>query len=192
MGISRAVHPGWPGWFILDRERAEGRDPAAGPSSEAGRVLRGLARSFYRENFWEAVYADTMPSPLSLVLFDSAVVHGRNQALRFLQHALNTILGQAVIEVDGIFRADSRRALDAVTGRRDPWYLKLLVSEFLRIRQAHCDGIGCGNRGVAARCAARVGALVRIAGETLGSGPLPVVPATGQDAQRLSLPDASC
>ena len=192
MGISRAIHPGWPGWFIFDRERAEGRDPATEPASETARALRGLARSFYREHFWEGVYADTMPSPLSLALFDSAVVHGRNQALRFLQHALNTILGRTVIEVDGIFRTDSRRALDAVIGRGDAWYLRLLVSEFLRIRQTHCDGIGCGNRGVTARCAARVGALARIAGETFGHGPLAVVPAADPDARRPLPPDTSC
>ena len=190
MGISRDIHPGWPGWFILDRERAGGREPATEPSSEAGRILRGLVRSFYREHYWEAVYADTMPSPLSLALFDSAAVHGRNQALRFLQQALNTILGQAAIEVDGIFRIDSRRALDAVIGRRDSWYLQILVSEFLRIRQAHCDGIGCGNRGVTARCAARVGALGRIAGQTLG--PLTVVPSADPHARRPLPPDASC
>lgn len=192
MGISRTVHPGWPGWFILDRERAEGRDPAAEPSTEAGRALRRQVRSFYREYFWEGVYADTMPSPLSLVLFDTAVVHGRNQALRLLQEALNTVLGQAWLEVDGIFRADSRRALDAVIGRRDAWYLKLLVSEFLRVRQAHCDGIGCGNRGVTARCAARVRALVRIADETIGNVPLPGEAAAGQKIRLPLPPDASC
>jgi hypothetical protein len=192
MGIRRSVHPGWPGWFILDRERESGRNPFTEPASGCRRILRGLVRTFYRENFWQGVYADTMPFPLSLVLFDSAVVHGRNRALRFLQEALNTILGVPWLDVDGIFRSDSRRALDAVIVRRDPWYLALLVSELLSFRQAHCDGIGCGDMDVRAMCAARVHALSRISDVAFGDSAGPCVPSHAPEAHFPRLRGTTC
>ena len=154
-GISRQANPGWPGWFILDRLTYAG---PAGGMPESDPVLRGLVRSFYRTTFWRGVCADTMPAPLAFALFDSAVVHGRNWAVRFLQEALNTMFGERRLDVDGIFRWDSRQALGIILGRHE-WYLTLLVGELLRIRQGHCDAVACGDRSSAVRCGARMRCL---------------------------------
>lgn len=145
MGISRMANPEWPGWFILDEaEKGSGRKERR-PDVATGDVLRGLVRCFYRDNFWRGVYADTMPEPLATVLFDCAVVHGRNRAFRFLQEALNTVSGVGRLEVDGIFRKDSQQALRAILAMH-MWYRQVLVAEVIRARQAYCDVIACGDR----------------------------------------------
>lgn len=151
-GISRQANPGWPGWFILDRMAEEG---PLGGMKESGPALRGLVRSYYRATCWRGVCADIMPAPLAVALFDSAAVHGRNRAVRFLQEALNTLFGVRRLDVDGILRWDSRQALNVILGRHE-WYLTLLVGELLRIRQGHCDSVACGDRGAVVRCGSRI------------------------------------
>jgi hypothetical protein len=166
MGICRDANPEWPGWFIFDRghRREDGDGSWQGVSAD----MRGLIRSFYREHYWRAVYADAMPAPLAAVVFDSAVAHGRNRALRFLQEALNTMHGFRRIEVDGIFRRDSRQALAVLLARHD-WYLKTLVAETLRIRQGCCDLIACGDRRARSLCRSRVQGIHRMAAEYFNS-----------------------
>lgn len=161
MGISRAANPEWPGWFVLDRRR-----DAAGIDAPAD--LRGLARAFYKGHYWRAVYADAMPAALAAAVFDSAVVHGRNRALRFLQEALNNVYGFRRVEVDGILRLDSRQALDVLVSR-DAWYVQTLATETLRIRQGCCDLIACGDLRVRSLCRERLAGVRRMAerpGET--------------------------
>ena len=159
MGIGRQASPEWAGWFILDKTAHAW---PAGGVAELDPALRGLVRSFYRAAYWLGVCADTMPGPLAVALFDTAVVHGRNRAVRFLQEALNTMSGERRLDVDGIFRRDSRQALQAILGRHD-CFLTLMVEELLRIRQGHCDAVACGDRKAAVRCRARVASLLTLA-----------------------------
>lgn len=42
----------------------------------------------YRHSYWDRVNADTLPEPLDLFMFDSAVQHGPKKAIQFLQRAL--------------------------------------------------------------------------------------------------------
>ena len=51
------------------------------------------ARSFeiFKADYWDAVKADFLPSPLNLLVVDSAFNQGPNKAIRFLQAALGTI-----------------------------------------------------------------------------------------------------
>lgn len=175
MGICRVANPEWPGWFVLDRRH--GGLPGDVSWQGVPADLRDLVRSFYREGYWRAVYADTMPAPLAAVVFDSAVVHGRNRALRFLQEALNTLYGFRRLDVDGIFRRDSRQALDGLLARHD-WYLKTLVAETLRIRQGCCDLIACGDRRARSICRARILGVQRL-GEGYFQGCMQAVPVSG-------------
>jgi hypothetical protein len=160
MGISRDANPEWPGWFVLDRRHGGPDGDVAWRAVPAD--LRGLVRSFYRERYWRPVFADVMPAPLAAVVFDSAVVHGRNRALRFLQEALNVMYGFRRLDVDGIFRRDSRHALDVLLARQD-WYLQTLVAETLRIRQGCCDLIACGDRRARHLCRDRTLEVQRMA-----------------------------
>lgn len=165
MGISRAANPEWHGWVVLDHGRRDffpgDNRPDARWALEECAGLRGLVRAFYLHNYWKAVFADTMPAPLAVALFDSAVVHGRNRALRFLQEAVNNLYGFSRVEVDGIFRRDSRQALEAILSRHE-WYLQTIVAEVLRIRQGYCDLVACGDRQAMAVCRKRVRGLQRL------------------------------
>ncbi|KAF5056241.1 hypothetical protein DSECCO2_369410 [anaerobic digester metagenome] len=166
MGISRAANPDWPGWIVLDHGRGvcpSGFDPSSVDGVTGGCTdLRRLVRSFYLHHYWHGVFADTMPWPLSVVVFDSAVVHGRNRAVRMLQEALNNLYGFRKLEVDGIFRRDSRNALAVILSRHE-WYLRTLVAEVLRIRQGYCDLVACGDRQAMPVCRQRALALRRLA-----------------------------
>ena len=166
MGISRAAYPDWPGWIVLDHGRgvcpSGSGQPVADDATGGCTGLRRLVRSFYLDNYWKGVFADTMPWPLSVVVFDSAVVHGRNRAVRMLQEALNNLYGFRKLEVDGIFRRDSRMALASILSRHE-LYLRTLVAEVLRIRQGYCDLIACGDRQAMSVCRQRALGLQRLA-----------------------------
>ena len=157
MGISRLANPEWQGWCVLDRKERAGEADAASKCS-ADAALHGLVRSFYRNRFWRAVYADTLPASLGIALFDSAVVHGRNRALRFLQEALNTVCGARRLEVDGIFRRDTRAVVEIML-RRHAWCQRVLVREILHARQGYCDSLACGDRSSEVCCRVRVSSL---------------------------------
>lgn len=157
MGINRQANPEWQGWFVLDQKGRTGQAGAASDSN-AAMALQGLVRSFYRERYWRPVYADILPASLGVALFDSAVVHGRNRALRFLQEALNTLCGVHRLDVDGIFRRDTRAVLDTML-QRHAWYQRVLVCELLRARQGYCDSVACGDRSATITCRARISSL---------------------------------
>ncbi len=136
---------------LLDPKGRAGQAGAAADSN-AAMALQGLVRSFYRERYWRPVYADILPASLGVALFDSAVVHGRNRALRFLQEALNTLCGVHRLDVDGIFRKDTML-------QRHAWYQRVLVCELLRARQGYCDSVACGDRSATITCRARISSL---------------------------------
>ena len=63
------------------------------------------ARGIYKRQYFDAVRAATLPEPLDLVMFDSAVQHGPRQAIKFLQHALG-------IPADGVLGPMTAKALN--------------------------------------------------------------------------------
>ena len=157
MGISRWANPEWQGWFVLDRKERAGQVGVASECS-ADATLQGLVRAFYRNRFWRAVYADILPAFLGIALFDTAVVHGRNRALRFLQDALNALCVARRLDVDGIFRRDTRAVVDIML-QRHAWCQRTLVREMLQARQGYCDSLACGDRDYAVCCRLRVSSL---------------------------------
>lgn len=56
---------------------------------------RDTAKEIYRRRYWEAVKADSLPSPLRFALFDAAVNSGVRRAIEWLQRALG-------VEDDGV------------------------------------------------------------------------------------------
>ena len=145
MGINRFFHPDWIGWYVIDQRKDNTHGTSMLALSENDRVLQNLVRNFYYEKYWKALYADTMPEQLAITVFDSAVVHGCNTSIRFMQEAMNNLIGLKQLEEDGILRKNSRDILSRIL-ERDENYLKMLIFEILRIRAEYCDEIYCSNK----------------------------------------------
>lgn len=86
-GISRAYHPSWSGWEIIDKWKAGGIS-----SDERDIYLRDPVLHFYKQMYWDRFQGDKVApvSPnVAVELFDTAVNMGVTRAVEFLQTALN-------------------------------------------------------------------------------------------------------
>jgi len=71
------------------------------------KITKHEVATIYRDNYWNAVGADSMAWPLSLVMFDAAVNHGVHGANKLLQQALG-------VGVDGIVGPKTRLAMAGI------------------------------------------------------------------------------
>lgn len=81
------------------------------------------AKTIYKKGYWDVVKADSLPHPLDLIVFDMAVNHGPNTAIKLLQESLNSILksGPSLV-VDGIMGPKTLTAVkDVVSMDHNPW-----------------------------------------------------------------------
>lgn len=74
------------------------------------------AKIIYRKGYWDAVQADSLPHPLDLIMFDSAVNHGPGAAVKLLQKSLNALLRYTELKVDGIIGPLTLRAVNDYVG----------------------------------------------------------------------------
>ena len=74
------------------------------------------AKIIYKKGYWDVVQADSLPHPLDLIMFDSAVNHGPNAAVKLLQKSLNVLLPYTELAVDGIFGSLTLRAVNDYVG----------------------------------------------------------------------------
>lgn len=122
-GISRARHPDWPGFRLIDAHRAGPGFPAC-----LGAVpgLAQAVRDFYRREFWEPLRLDEpMPERLAALLFDTAVHCGRGRVVRWLQTALG-------VTADGVVGPATVAALE----RADMEDLRVGIIESRRVHYA--------------------------------------------------------
>jgi lysozyme family protein len=77
------------------------------------------AKIIYKKGYWNAVQADSLPHPLDLIMFDSAVNHGPNAAVKLLQKSLNSILPHVNLSVDGIIGLLTMRAIKDFAGLKN-------------------------------------------------------------------------
>jgi len=86
-GIARKAWPLWEGWKYID---AGGTPPLE------------MVRKFYYENFWVPLKCDSLPPPIAIFLFDSAVGSGHVLPTRWLQRAIGAkddgIMGNETIQ----------------------------------------------------------------------------------------------
>lgn len=81
------------------------------------------AKVIYKKGYWDVVKADSLPHPLNLIIFDAAVNHGPNAAIKLLQQSLNSILkaGPSLV-VDGIIGPKTLTAVkDVVSMDHNMW-----------------------------------------------------------------------
>lgn len=74
------------------------------------------AKIIYKKGYWDAIQADSLPHPLDLILFDSAVNHGPNAAVKLLQKSLNALLRYTELKIDGIVGPLTLRAVNDYIG----------------------------------------------------------------------------
>lgn len=94
-------HPSDPGgetmWGVTRRVALQ-----EGYTGDMHVLPRETAKEIYRKKYWDAVRADRMPEALRYSLFDAAVNSGPEQAIRWLQRAMDVgddgILGPLTLD----------------------------------------------------------------------------------------------
>ncbi len=74
------------------------------------------AKIIYKKGYWDVVQADSLPHPLDLIMFDSAVNHGPGAAVKLLQKSLNALLRYTELKIDGIVGPLTLRAVNDYIG----------------------------------------------------------------------------
>lgn len=117
-------------------ETKYGISKQAYPEEDIPNLTIERAAEIYREDYWNAIHGDDLPSCIDYVIFDSAVNHGPEQAGRFLQRALNRV--KAGLEVDGQIGPKTlatAKSLDCqllftdVLRERDIFYRKIVATD---------------------------------------------------------------
>jgi len=88
------------------------------PRKSVRDIERNELESIYRERYWAPVQGATLDPRLALVLFDSAVLFGVDDAIPWLQSALCEASASEIV-VDGDLGPKTRAALDVVLERSD-------------------------------------------------------------------------
>ncbi|PIE57140.1 MAG: hypothetical protein CSA34_00415 [Desulfobulbus propionicus] len=125
MGIARNRHPGWFGWEMVDRIRAEGGTLSLDDD------LTEAVTAFYRVEFWLGMGCETIDQLSEAVaeeLFEAGVNCGSANGIRFLQRALNALNDSGrlfpELQVDGQVGAKTLSALEKCLQHHRP---KLLL-----------------------------------------------------------------
>lgn len=128
-GVSRAIHPDWPGWRTIDDLKKDQPSPIElGRRLDDRDELQQLLAAFYRERFWMPIRGEELSDQaLANELFDTSVNQGSGTAIRFWQEALNLLNRNGrdypEIEVDGVAgqltMATTNRFLERNRGQAD-------------------------------------------------------------------------
>ncbi len=114
-GITRRDHPHWEGWPIIEAEKARAGFPA---SLEGDARLQSSVANLYEDLYWRKNLCERLPAGLDLVVFDTAVNMGGGKAGRFLQEAVNELLGRSLLEVDGMIGDLTVKAVEVLGQER--------------------------------------------------------------------------
>jgi lysozyme family protein len=96
-GVTQRVYDGY--------RRRQGREPR-----DVYAMSQAERDSIYRQQYWNAVRGDDLPSGIDYVLFDGAVNSGPGQAIKWLQRALGP---RYTGRIDGVMATITLDALDA-------------------------------------------------------------------------------
>lgn len=91
-------------------------------------ITRDQAAAIYWQHFWLPVRADTLPAPIDLVTFDSAVNCGKDRATRWMQAAVG-------VRADGMIGPITLAAISAVA--QSPRMIAAVAREVLAQRIRH-------------------------------------------------------
>ena len=90
------------------------------PSLNIADLTKEDAVHIYQRDYWQVCKCDMLPSPIAILVFDTAVNQGTDAAIRLLQAALGVnvdgVIGPATI--DGARRSDFLEAISTFTAGR--------------------------------------------------------------------------
>lgn len=120
------------GGYLSAEEAAKQGDPGgetkygiskrAYPEINIADLTREQAIDIYRKDYWEPIHGDSIPWPLALFVFDSAVNQGTHAAIRMMQKALGTnddgVIGTTTLGLLGNAREWHAAKFMAIRARR--------------------------------------------------------------------------
>lgn len=120
-GISRYWFPGWEGWPIVDKYKADFRRMPHNVLNN----LNHLIRTFYKSTFWDRIHGDEIAAidkQISIKLFDTAAHRSVETGIEILQKSLNLLNLNASIYpdllVDGKLGPITKRTLERYMASR--------------------------------------------------------------------------
>ncbi|MGE0278347.1 MAG: glycoside hydrolase family 108 protein [Nitrospiraceae bacterium] len=119
MGVTQATYDAY--------RNAKGLSPLA-----VSKITNLEVEDIYRTRYWDECQCDSLPWPVSLVVFDAAVNHGPHRAKQFLQQA-------AAVTADGKIGPQTRAAIAAMPA-------DTLVNNFLWYRLQYYRDISKGDQ----------------------------------------------
>jgi lysozyme family protein len=72
-------------------------------------------QEIYRQMYWAKIDGDELPAGLDYCVFDAAVNSGPSQAAKWLQRAINDVLGRKELMIDGNIGPATLRAVEVAT-----------------------------------------------------------------------------
>jgi lysozyme family protein len=115
-GIARNAWPLWEGWKYIDK---------------GGTPPLELVRKFYYQNFWVPLKCDSLPPPIAIFLFDSAVGSGHSLPTKWLQRAIGAeddgIVGSETIQKAQ--QASPQAVVDSMLRRRILLYASIVRTD---------------------------------------------------------------
>jgi len=125
-GISRANHPGWEGWSLVDGMRARGGNVAVLVAKSDD--LEEMALAYYETEFWNRYEVFRIPNGgIAAAYFDSLMNHSPRAAGRLLQRPLGVkvdgVIGPKTL--DAIWKADPAVYLPRYFAQRAVFYRDL-------------------------------------------------------------------
>lgn len=101
--------------------------------NDVKKLTRAEAEKIYDKRFWGPSKSNIMPWPLNLLNFDMAVNHGIGGGGKILQRAINVILVDSPIKVDGSIGNETLAALKACTSNDE--HMALFCTILLDMRE---------------------------------------------------------
>ncbi len=109
----------WEGGYVNDPNDPGGKtkfgiSKKAYPKLNIEKLTKDRARKIYRRDYWSLAGCDEIPAGLDLMVLDTAVNTGIEQAVMFLQDVVGT-------KQDGIWGPNTKAATQAVNVRKALW-----------------------------------------------------------------------
>ena len=98
-------------------------------------ITEQQARGVYRREYWDALGLDNMPAQMACILYDTAIVYGKDVAVMVAQQGYNKcVLHGVKLPVDGVMDYETRKALCA-TNNPKVW------DAIIEVRKKHGDTV---------------------------------------------------